>query len=183
MLLAVILSLVAIVPAAFADPAEQPSAQESTTPQIQSDDKICYDTDQATQAIQESLIVQPYKLCKGNAGTARIEQQGSNSIWWSVNPGYSIYYNFTGTITITDYATGNYVTEYEAIGDNFFGFTTSGKVSVNLKSGRYTATLTGWCWDTNGEFSWVAPDCDTPFIAGTADFAANVDSTFDFTVE
>jgi len=180
MLLASVMSLLFIVPA-FADSAKELPAETNVKSQVDlnidlpssdGEDKICVDT-QATQSVQSSSgSIEPFKLCKGNAGYARLEQSGSNGIYWNVNPKFSVYYYFTGEITITEEATGRYITSYPISAQNVAGLTSAGMVTVNLSSGRYTATLTGHCFDTNLTYSWVAPDCDTPFIAGLADFAA-----------
>lgn len=142
----------------------QTGENTSELPEVFSNE-VCFDEPDLnlpTPQVSSNSIIEPLKTCWGNGGVVRIEYQ-SGLMWWSVNPKFSVYYYFKGRMRIVDVDTGKVMRDYTLTAENVAGKTSSDQFNPALNPGNYVATITGWCFDTNGELNIVVPDCDIEF--------------------
>ncbi|MEC0181204.1 hypothetical protein P4H61_06790 [Paenibacillus peoriae] len=124
---------------------------------------FCYDEGQST-----SSTIEPLRTCTGNAGTVRLvytagDRWDTGLIFWSVDPKFSFFYHFEGTIEFTNADNGGYVTDWNITATNVAGLPVSDTFYPKLRPGRYEARISGLAWDTNRQFSRVVPNCDITF--------------------
>ncbi|MBU5440717.1 hypothetical protein [Paenibacillus sp. MSJ-34] len=114
----------------------------------------------------ENGVIKINVTCTGNYGSAAINYTGigSKSVHWRVNPKFSLGYYFNGEVRIKT-SSGVLVESYGIQGVGAVGSSVSGQVYLGgLSSGVYIAELTGVAIDTNGQLSWVVPNCEVSVV-------------------
>lgn len=109
-------------------------------------------TTASTYSLNENYL-QPRITVTGNGGVSVLDHIGGGQVYWAVEPAFSPFYTFHGTLSCTNNRTSQ--TQYRSISSRGTG-RTEGNVQFNVSDGNtYTVTMDGYANGVGAVFYYV----------------------------